>query len=150
MLTGVKEAQDLAYGSISVIMRECEKAASVHREMAKRWSRVYMAIGLPAAVLAAIAGVSALISTAGRIPAGIIAILSAGLGSAAAFLDSQGRQQKHERLAMEFEALRLECIGYAGFELFDEEWLKTHFPQEIVRLRKKCASLLKDRPLQTE
>jgi hypothetical protein len=126
---------------------QCAEEAYRHRKRARIWGRTYIIIGLPAAVLAAVAGVTALASTAGRIPAGIVAIVSAGLGSAAAFLDSQGRQAKHDRLANEFQALAIESGGFYEFEVFNEEWLKTRFPVEIVRLRKEYAALLKDQPL---
>jgi hypothetical protein len=147
MISTVKEEVSRAYSAMKVILDQCIRGKSEHKNKAKIWGRVYIAIGLPAAILAAVAGVSALVSTAGRIPAGIIAIISAGLGSAATFLNSQDRQQNHERLASEFEALFQECLGYLEFEVHHEEWLKNTFPQEIVHLRKRCAALLKDQPL---
>jgi hypothetical protein len=73
--------------------------AGEHRRAMSAWSRTYFFVGLPAAVLAAIAGATALASTAGRIPAGIIALCASGLGAAAAFLDSETRRRTHEQLA---------------------------------------------------
>lgn len=131
--------------ALMMIWEQCERAREEHAKRARIWGRVHVAIGLPAAILAAVAGVSALISTTGRIPAGIIAIISAGLGSAATFLDSQGRQEKNDRLANGFAILMIECSGYIEVETHQERWMKSTFPREIVRIRKEYYALLKDR-----
>jgi hypothetical protein len=145
--SGSKDKADRARSAVQNLCSECEGWIKYHSKKAIAWSRVYLVIGLPAAALAAVAGVTALASTAGRIPAGILAIASAGLGSAAAFLDSQGRQEKHDRLSRGFQALFIECQGYLEFETFNEEWLENSFPQEIVRLRKEYVALLTNQPL---
>ena len=50
-------------------------------EQTKQWRGVNLGLGLPASVLAAAAGATALAATAGRITAGILAITAAGFGA---------------------------------------------------------------------
>ena len=107
--SGSQDKSDRARSALQYLCSECEGWIKYHSKKAIVWSRVALVLGLPAAILAAVAGVTALASTAGRILAGIIAIASACLGSAAAFLDSQGRQEKHDRLSRGFQALFIEC-----------------------------------------
>ncbi|MFI8085293.1 SLATT domain-containing protein [Kitasatospora sp. NPDC086009] len=56
-------------------------SAQMQFELTKHWRGVNLSLGLPAALLAALSGTAALVSTAGRIPAGILALASAGLGA---------------------------------------------------------------------
>jgi len=50
-------------------------------EQAKQWRAVNLALGLPASVLAAISGATALASTAGRFLAGVLALAAAAFGA---------------------------------------------------------------------
>jgi hypothetical protein len=72
---------------------------------AGRYSGLYVLLGLPAAVLAAVAGVTVLASTAGRLAAGIIALMSAALSASATFLDSAKKRDQAEKLSTEWEDL---------------------------------------------
>jgi uncharacterized protein YceK len=56
-------------------------SAQTQFESAKQWRAVNLILGLPASVLAALAGATALASTAGRIVAGILALAAAGFGA---------------------------------------------------------------------
>jgi hypothetical protein len=56
-------------------------SAQMQFELTKQWRGVNLSLGLPAAVLAAVSGATALVSTTGRIPAGILALASAGFGA---------------------------------------------------------------------
>src|SRR5256885_1436628 len=78
---------------------EAKNGAAWYSHRAVRWGRVYLTLGLPAAVLAAIAGAAALASTTTRIVGGIIALTAAGVSAAAAFLDSRNSQKRFEDLA---------------------------------------------------
>lgn len=78
---------------------EARNGAAWYSLHANRWARIYLTLGLPAAVLAAVAGVTALASTTSRVAAGIIALASAGVSAAAAFLDSRNNQKSCEALA---------------------------------------------------
>lgn len=84
---------------------------------ASRWDRVYLTLGLPAAVLAAIAGATALASTTTRLFSGVVALCAAGVTSAAAFLDSKNRQQHYDDLAGAWSALRADIEQLVTFDL---------------------------------
>jgi hypothetical protein len=56
-------------------------SAQTQFERTKQWRAVNLILGLPASVLAALAGATALASTAGRITAGILALAAAGFGA---------------------------------------------------------------------
>jgi hypothetical protein len=56
-------------------------SSQIQFEQAKQWRGVNLTLGLPASVLAAVAGATALAGTAGRIAAGIIALVSAAFGA---------------------------------------------------------------------
>jgi hypothetical protein len=71
---------------------EAERQSLIYARRARFYSSLYYAFGLPAAILAAIAGATALASTTGRITAGIIALTSSALSAAVVFLDS-GKQR---------------------------------------------------------
>src|SRR5437016_5220419 len=71
------------------------KAADWHSKRAALYGRAYYALGLPSVALAALAGAAGLASTAGRVPAAIIALVSAALGAAATFLNSAGQRANH-------------------------------------------------------
>lgn len=56
-------------------------SAQAQFELTKQWRGINLTLGLPASVLAAVSGATALISTTGRIPAGILALAAAGFGA---------------------------------------------------------------------
>ena len=70
-----------------------------------RYNGLYVLLGLPAAVLAAIAGVTVLASTAGRLAAGIVALMSAALSASATFLDSAKKRDQATKFNTEWEDL---------------------------------------------
>jgi hypothetical protein len=56
-------------------------SAQVQFEAAKQWRGLNLALGVPASVLAAVSGATALTATTGRIIAGVLALVSAGFGA---------------------------------------------------------------------
>jgi hypothetical protein len=71
---------------------EAERQSLIYARRTRFYSSLYYLFGLPAAILAAIAGATALASTTGRFIAGIIALTSSALSAAVVFLDS-GKQR---------------------------------------------------------
>src|SRR5437773_1593362 len=67
---------------------EAERQSLIYAKRARFYSSLYYLFGLPAAILAAIAGATVLASTTGRLAAGIIALTSSALSTAVVFLDS--------------------------------------------------------------
>lgn len=56
-------------------------SAQIQFEAAKQWRGVNLGLGIPASVLAAVSGATALTATTGRIVAGVLALVSAGFGA---------------------------------------------------------------------
>ncbi len=75
-------------------------------EQAKLWRAAHLTLGVPAAALAAIAGATALASTTGRVAAGIIALVSAGLSAVASSLDAAGRAESAQTSGNRYLAVR--------------------------------------------
>lgn len=102
---GVPAIVESATVLLNRLAEEAKNGAAWYSVRASRWERVYLTLGLPAAVLAAVAGAAALASTTTRIVGGIIALTSAGVSAAAAFLDSRNNQQGFAALAASWSAL---------------------------------------------
>jgi hypothetical protein len=96
----IGEAPKEAMVVLLSLIADCDLRALNTQRAGKWWGRAYYLLGLPAAVLATVAGAAALASAAGRIPAAIIALVSAGLTTAATFLNSS-ENKKHN---VEFSA----------------------------------------------
>jgi hypothetical protein len=90
---------------LGALMAEAETLARWHQAKVARWSRARLGLGLPAVISAAVAGATGLASTAGRIPAAIIALVSAALGAAVAFLRIDDQIKSHSDLAAGWAAL---------------------------------------------
>jgi hypothetical protein len=93
-------------------------------EQAKQWRGVNLALGIPASVLAAIAGGTALATTAGRVAAGVIALIAAGLGAVLTTLNAARRSEQahisgNAYLALRNDARRARMIDLAG-QSFDD------------------------------
>jgi hypothetical protein len=59
------------------------------------WQSIHVSLGLSSTVLAALAGAAGLATTAGRVPAAILALISAGLAAANSFLRSDERFERN-------------------------------------------------------
>lgn len=83
--------------------------------LGQQYRMIELVAGVPASVLAAVAGVTALASTTGRVTAGIVALVSAGLGALVTFLGAADRSARasaagNEYLAIQKEARRTRLI----------------------------------------
>lgn len=76
------------------LIAECDLNAFDTRRASRWWGRGYYMLGLPAVVLATVAGATGLASTAGRVPAAVIALVAAGLTTAVTFLHSDDNQRR--------------------------------------------------------
>jgi hypothetical protein len=122
------------------IRQRAEGSALKEQSKARWWARLYFVVGLPAAVLAAIAGATALASTADHVVAGVIALIAAGLTAAATFLDSGTRRSAHENLAAAWQALANDLHVSSTVDIHDDEWLqryaRLHLQDVLDRERK--------------
>lgn len=90
------------------------------------WQTSDLVLGLAAAVLAAVAGATGLASTAGRVPAAIMALTAAAMTAAARFLSSNERYERNWKRFRAWHALERDASfasaseGYPGTEsLYD-------------------------------
>ncbi|MGC0341112.1 hypothetical protein [Streptomyces sp. SLBN-8D4] len=102
-------ADDVVGNQVADLQAECAEQARKNRFRRRFWRFAHAALGLPAAVLAGISGATGLSSADARIPAAVLALVSAGLSAAIAFLKPEVHQQAaHARrrayLALEVEA----------------------------------------------
>jgi hypothetical protein len=88
------------------ILEEAGREIPEAQRRRDRWTVTHYALGVPAAVLAAMAAATGLASTAGRVPAAIIALTAAGISAVAAFLNGTKRAQECARAAADWENLR--------------------------------------------
>jgi hypothetical protein len=63
-------------------------------EQAKQWRSVNLVLGLPASVLAAVAGATGLAGTAGRVPAGVLALAAAAFGAVLTTVNASHRMNQ--------------------------------------------------------
>ncbi|WP_378672133.1 hypothetical protein [Nocardia sp. GCM10030253] len=99
------------------LVAEADLHAFDLRRSSKRWGRAYFILGLPAAILAGIAGAAGLSSEQFRVTAAIIALVSAGLSAAATFLNSEDRASTANTLGAAWQELaddsRMEVLKFA-------------------------------------
>jgi hypothetical protein len=120
MLAGVEDQQRQAIADeLQRIEEGAEYSSNSQFEQAKLWRGTNLALGVPAAVLAAVAGGTALASTAGRVVAGILALCAAGLGAVMTTLNAARRaEQAHVAgnayLGLRNDARRLRTIDLPG------------------------------------
>lgn len=99
------------------IEEDTEHSAKGHFNAAYRWGRYHLAIGLPSAVLAAIAGGTAF----SDLPevAGTLAILSTALTTVLTFLKPSEHAENHKAVAGQYLALRNQTRLFRELDLDD-------------------------------
>jgi hypothetical protein len=94
---------DAGKGEIAAELQRLEESAMWSAqgqfEQAKQWRSLNLLLGIPASALAAVSGITALASTAGRIPAGVIAIAAAAVGAVLTTLNAGQRAAKATAVA---------------------------------------------------
>jgi hypothetical protein len=126
-----REAMDI---ELRKVIESAEGNARDEQRREVAWSRLYFLVGLPAAILAAVAGATALASAAGRVAAGIIALIASGLTAAATFLDSETRRRSHENLAAGWKVLANDAHVRLVVDLQDDDWLQRYSRLELTNL----------------
>jgi len=144
----IGEAPNDAMGVLISLIADCDLHAYNARSAGKWWGRAYYLLGLPAAVLATIAGAAALLSTAGRIPAAIVALVSAGLTTAATFLNSTENRQQNISFSAAWQQLaddaRLTVITYGTLAYDSNQSSKDDFLiQQVIYLNRRKGALLR-------
>jgi hypothetical protein len=144
----IGEAPNDAMGVLLSLIADCDLHAYNAQSAGKWWGRAYYLLGLPAAVLATIAGAAALASSAGRIPAAIVALVSAGLTTAATFLNSNENKQYDIKFSAAWQQLaddaRLAVIKYST--IADNSSYSTNndfLIQQVIHLSKRKSALIR-------
>ena len=110
-------APDDIEAALRTLIAEGDLSAYDTRRASRWWGRAYYILGLPAAVLAAVAGATGLISAAGRVPAAIIALVAAGLTASATFLNGDDNQKSNIVMSAAWSELaddaRLRHLSYS-------------------------------------
>ena len=117
------------------IEEDCTHSAKGHFEAARIWSWCNMGLGLPAVILAALGGVSAL--KAMPIVAGILSILSAAVTTALTFLKPSDRVSGHHVAGTRFNSLKNRARFFREVELPQE--------RDPKRLTRALRALVKER-----
>jgi len=78
-------------------------------EASKFWRSMNLLLGLPASILAAISGITALASTTGRVIAGIIAIAAAAFGAILTIIDASHRTNQSAAAANAYLEIQTAC-----------------------------------------
>lgn len=104
---------------VEKIITEAQVGARRAQRRAKLWHAVYLSLGFPAAVLAGISGAAGLASTDARVPAAILALLSAGFSAGSTFLRSDARHMTNLRRRYAWQDLETRArlaLAYDAYE----------------------------------
>jgi hypothetical protein len=100
------------------------------------WNIVDALTGLPAAVLAALSGVTGLASTTGRIPAAVLALAAAAFAATATFMRGRERYERNHRRLRGWQALQWDGrLAKACYTSADPEKLHRVLHQLVARRR---------------
>lgn len=101
------------------IEEDTEHSAKGQYNAADRWAKYHLCIGLPAAIIAALAGGSAFNDMPNL--AGFLAILSTALTTVLTFLKPSERAESHKAVAGSYLSLRNKTRIFREIELVDSE-----------------------------
>ncbi|GAA4911238.1 hypothetical protein LX16_2594 [Stackebrandtia albiflava] len=110
-------------------------AAEAEAKRAVLWGRVHLALGLPTAIVATVAGATSLISTTGRIAAGVLALCAAAMSAASSFLGSDTRASDAERRAAAFTTVAVDArvLATHGLDETDDGGLRRSLTSLVDR-----------------
>ncbi|MFJ6014975.1 hypothetical protein [Streptomyces sp. NPDC092952] len=106
---------------------EARKGIRLADRRARLWAVIDVVLGFPAALLAAVSGAAGLATADARVPAALLALVSAGLSAGAGFLRSDDRRVAHKRARTAWAALEGEAVVVLADGRLDEEGLRRLF-----------------------
>ncbi|MFF0446631.1 hypothetical protein ACFYT4_09495 [Streptomyces sp. NPDC004609] len=77
---------------VGLVVEEARIGARRAQRRSKLWNATYICLGFPAAVLAGISGAAGLAAPGARVPAAVLALLSAGFSAGSTFFRADARQ----------------------------------------------------------
>ncbi|GAB2655133.1 hypothetical protein [Nocardia goodfellowii] len=87
------------------VVAEADLRSVDYRNLSKHWRQAYFFLGLPAAILAAVAGAAGLSGEEFRVAAGLVALTASGLSAAATFLNSDDKAVNATALSAAWQEL---------------------------------------------
>lgn len=84
---------------------EATRSSTVARRAGSVWRGIRLSLGLMSAIAAALAAATGLASTAGRVPAAILALVAAGLSAASTFIRSEDRESSNRQAVSAWSTL---------------------------------------------
>lgn len=106
---------------------EARKGVRTADRRARVWAVIDVVLGFPAALLAAVSGAAGLATADARVPAALLALVSAGLSAGAGFLRSETRRVAHKRARTAWAALEGEAVVVLADGRLDQEVLRHLF-----------------------
>ncbi|MFE6286218.1 hypothetical protein [Streptomyces sp. NPDC057877] len=155
------DARTLALrAEVERLITEAQIGARRAQRRAKLWHAAYLSLGFPAAVLAGISGAAGLASAGARVPAAILALLSAGFSAGSTFLRADARHMTNLRRRYAWQNLETRArlvLAYDAYEgpehlhaaLVGLHELRTAVPSSALILAEQQASAIPTPPLPT-
>lgn len=104
------------------IENDVHYSAKGHYEEANYWSRLHLLLGIPTAIISAIAGVSALAQFDNHaILAGFLAIIVAALSGITTFLHPDGKAAAHQSTGSKYTTLRNRVRTFSHLDIYTGE-----------------------------
>lgn len=120
---------------------DCYRKWQAHLRAGQKWQMRYYAIGVPVAIISAVAGVSALTQfDRHNIIAGVLAILVAALTALTTFLNPSQRAAVHFKAGSKYESLRHDTSIFRAVNTANETPVQ-ELAQELKRLNTERNSL---------
>ncbi|MGX1632508.1 SLATT domain-containing protein [Streptomyces albidoflavus] len=107
-------------------------SAQCQFEEGKRWRATHWVLGLPATLLAAVAGTTALVESTGGTAAGILALLSAGLGAILTTVNASQRASQAVAAANVYLSIQTAARQHREIDLPD--WTATGAREALAAL----------------
>jgi hypothetical protein len=124
-----------------IARRGHENGLKVHRS-ARRWERLHYVLGGLAVVLAAVSAGTGLASTAGRVPAAVLALASGAVTALATFFGSEKRSQTKYAESAAWFKLEDAAQNMLDFRLHNDQWLTSGAEGDVADLRDRQARLI--------
>ena len=117
------------------IENDTSYSAKGHYEAAEYWTRFHLMIGIPTAILSAVAGASALAQFDNHsIIAGFLAIVVTALTAVATFLNPNEKANSHQNVGNKYNALRNKVRVFCNIDSLVES-----SEQELIKQLKELA-----------
>ncbi|MFF5922693.1 hypothetical protein ACFY8C_30870 [Streptomyces flavochromogenes] len=133
--SGSTQGQRALYrAEVERVLAEAERRERAAHHRVRFWSVMDVALGFPAAVLAALSGAAGLSSPDARVPAALLALVAAGFAAGAGFLRSDVRRAENRRSRLAWA----EVEAGARWLLVHEEQMRNEAGSEALRSLLAC------------